>query len=268
MNNGYIKLHRKLLNNPIVMKDADYLAVWIYLLLNATHKEIPALFKGKKITLMPGQLITSTISISKKLLINKDKVQRILNAYEHDKQIAQQTSSKGRLIFLENWNVYQDFDIRTDKQMINNCETTDKQVITNNKDKNVINISSSTTRKNELNAREENDNANGRYGNERNGDESLLEFVEKSFGRTISSTEMDHILNWEDTELTRYAVKEAVLSQACNVKYIDRILERYKREGYKSVTDIVGGKKVRSSSEEKKVLSKEEQEILNYNWLE
>mgnify|MGYP003290536754 CR=1 FL=1 len=51
---GWIKLHRKILDNPIIFKDKDYLAIWIYLLLNATHKEIPALFKGKKIILQKG----------------------------------------------------------------------------------------------------------------------------------------------------------------------------------------------------------------------
>ena len=43
---GWIKMHRKILDNPIICKDSDYLSVWIYLLLNATHKEIPAIFKG------------------------------------------------------------------------------------------------------------------------------------------------------------------------------------------------------------------------------
>ena len=268
MNNGYIKLHRKLLNNPIVMKDADYLAVWVYLLLNATHKEIPALFKGKKITLMPGQLITSTISISKKLLINKDKVQRILSAYEHDKQIAQQTSSKGRLIFLENWNVYQDFDIRTDKQMINNCETTDKQVITNNNDKNERNIYSTTSTKNErIDACvcDDEDSISGRYGNKRNGDENLFEFVERHFGRTLSGAEYEHIEIWEDNELTRYAVKEAVLSGARSIKYVEKILERYKRENFKTIEDVQNS---RNNFKKTSQLSQEEQEIFNYNWLE
>ena len=46
---GWICLYRKILENPIICKDSDYLSVWIYLLLNATHKEIPALFKGEKI---------------------------------------------------------------------------------------------------------------------------------------------------------------------------------------------------------------------------
>lgn len=140
MNNGYIKLYRKTLENPVVTKDAISMAIWIYLLLNATHKKKEVIFKGKKITLLPGQLITGTISISKKLRVNKDKVQRTLKLFEVDKQIEQQTSNKNRLITINNWEKYQSIDEQNDIQMINNCETNDKQLITNNNDNNVINI--------------------------------------------------------------------------------------------------------------------------------
>ena len=68
--NGYIKLYRKTLENPIIMKDSEHLAVWTYLLMEATHKEIPKLFKGEKIILQPGQLITGTKSIGEKLKIH------------------------------------------------------------------------------------------------------------------------------------------------------------------------------------------------------
>lgn len=137
---GYIKVHRKILDNPVVCKDCETLSIWLYLLLNATHQEIPAIFKGQKITLKKGQLLTGVISISKKLMINKDKVQRTLKCFELDKQIEQQTSNKNRLITILNWNKYQSADKQNDKQMINKCETTDKQLITNNNVKNVNNI--------------------------------------------------------------------------------------------------------------------------------
>lgn len=129
---GWITLHRKMLKNPIVFKDGDYLAVWCYLLLSATHKNKDALFKGKRITLKPGQLITGIISISKKTHFDKNKVQRILKTFESEKQIEQQMSNKNRLITIVNWGLYQTYDKQNDKQVINNRETTDKQVITNN----------------------------------------------------------------------------------------------------------------------------------------
>lgn len=137
---GWIKIHRKILENPIVCKDSETLSIWIYILLNATHKEIPALFKGKKITLQKGQLITGILSISKRLKINKDKIQRTLKCFETDKQIEQQTSNQNRLITIVNWNEYQEIDNQNDKQMINKRETNDKQLITNKNVKNERNI--------------------------------------------------------------------------------------------------------------------------------
>lgn len=136
---GWIRAYRQMLDNPVVCKDSDYFAVWVYLLLNATHQEYDTLFKGKRITLQKGQLITGTISISKKLKVNKDKVQRILKSFENDKQIAQQASNRNRLITILNWDKYQEFDKQNDKQVINKCETDDKQLITNKNGKNIKN---------------------------------------------------------------------------------------------------------------------------------
>ena len=133
---GWIKLHRKTLENPIVCKDCESLTIWIYLLLNATHQEVPTIFKGKKIILKPGQLITGTLSISKKLKLDKNKVQRTLKSFENDKQIEQQTTNQNRLITIVNWHEYQDSEKQTEKQLRNERETTEKQVRTNKNEKN------------------------------------------------------------------------------------------------------------------------------------
>lgn len=258
MNSGYVKIHRKLLNNPIVMKDCEHLAVWIYLLLNATHQDRNVLFKGKKIIIGPGQLITGRKSISSELQISESKVQRILNFFESEHQIEQQTSNKNRVITLINWHKYQDNEHQTEQQLNNNRTTTEQQLNTNNNDKNVNNVrniySTSTTNKEEI---------NGRYGNERNGDENLFEYVERLFRRTLNPAEYEVINNWEDNALTRYAIKEAVLNNACSVKYIERILERYKQNNFQSVRDVLEDKKLK----EEKELTKEEKEILKYDWL-
>ena len=259
MNNGYVKIHRKLLNNPIVMKDCEHLAVWVYLLLNATHQDRNVLFKGKKIIIGPGQLITGRKSISSELQISESKVQRILNFFETEHQIEQQTSNKNRVITLTNWHKYQDNEHQTEQQLNNNRTTTEQQLNTNNNDKNVNNVrniysTSTTTNKEEI---------NGRYGNERNGDENLFEYVERLFRRTLNPAEYEVINNWEDDALTRYAIKEAVLNNACSVKYIERILQRYKQNNFQSVGDVLEDKKLK----EEKELTEEEKEILKYDWL-
>ena len=120
---GWIKIHRQILDNPIICKDSDHLSVWIYLLLNATHKEIPALFKGEKIILQPGQLITGRKSMSEKLKIPESKIYRVINEYKSEQQIKQQTSNKNSLITILNWNKYQQSEQQNEQQM-NNKRTT------------------------------------------------------------------------------------------------------------------------------------------------
>ena len=139
-NNGWIKLHRKLLDNPVVMKDSDHLAVWIYLLLNASHTEYPVLFGGKKISLKAGQLITGRKSIASTLGISESKVRRILDLFEIDQQIDRQRSNKNSLVSILNWDKYQIFDQQIDQQPTNKRPTSDQQATTNKNNKNIKNI--------------------------------------------------------------------------------------------------------------------------------
>ena len=153
MNNaGWIKLHRKLLENPIVMIDGDHLAVWVYLLLNATHEDYPAMFAGKKIILKPGQLITGRKKIAKELMINESKVRRILERLESDQQIDQKTSNKNRLITLVNWDKYQLSDQQNDQQTTNKRPTNDQQVTTNKNNKNNKNKRNNIIKPNQFNS--------------------------------------------------------------------------------------------------------------------
>jgi DnaD/phage-associated family protein len=253
MNNGYVKIHRKLLSNPIVMKDCEHLAIWVYLLLHATHKEMNVIFNGKKIMLKSGQLITGARAIANDLEINKDKVQRVLNEFKTDTQIDTLASPKGRLITILNWEKYQNCDTHTDTQLIHNCDTTDTQLIHNNNDKNVNNVRNiySTSTNKEINNSEQIEK------------ENLFEYVERMFRRTLNPAEYEVINSWKDDVLTRYAIKEAVLNNACSVKYIERILERYRQNNFQSVGDVLEDKKLK----EEKELTEEEKEILNFDWL-
>lgn len=143
---GWIKIHRKMLDNPIIMKDSEHLAIWIYLLLNATHVEYPAIFKAEKIMLQPGQLITGRKSIAKELAINESKIRRVLDEYEIDQQISRQRSNKNSLITILNWDKYQCCNQQNDRQVTNNRPTSDQQVTTNKNIKNNKNIRNNTIR--------------------------------------------------------------------------------------------------------------------------
>lgn len=124
---GWIKLHRKMLDNPVVMKDADHLAVWAYLLLNATHKKYPTTFGGKKIVLEPGQLITGRRKIADDLQIDQQKIRRILKILKNEQQIDQRAEPYGSLITILNWDRYQSGDQQNDQRATNKRPTNDQQ---------------------------------------------------------------------------------------------------------------------------------------------
>lgn len=107
---GYIKLHRKLLENPIC-QNPKYLSLWIILLLKASHKETELLWDGGVIKLKPGQFITGRKSLSKETGIKPSTIEDIVNYLEKQHQIQQQKNNKFRIITIVNWNEYQNISI-------------------------------------------------------------------------------------------------------------------------------------------------------------
>ena len=66
--------------------------------------------------------------------------------------------------------------------------------------------------------------------------QDLISFTEKIFGRPLGGTEIEIIKTW-DTELTRYAIKQAELARAFNIRYIGKILFNYKKDNIKTVAE-------------------------------
>ncbi|WP_268913082.1 DnaD domain-containing protein [Lentilactobacillus sp. SPB1-3] len=76
-----------------------------------------------------------------------------------------------------------------------------------------------------------------------NGRSELFTTIEKEFGRTLSPIEMETISGWLDidrypVEIITLALKEAVLNQVYNLKYMDRIMLNWDKLNLKSVTQI------------------------------
>ena len=46
------------------------------------------------------------------------------------------------------------------------------------------------------------------------------------------------IQSWEDSDLTRYAVKESILNGARGIRYIQTVLESWKAKGFKTVQEV------------------------------
>lgn len=62
-----------------------------------------------------------------------------------------------------------------------------------------------------------------------NSNNNIFSYIENNFNRLLTPIEYEEISKWEDNELTRYAIKDAVLNGKYNIKYISRILENYKK---------------------------------------
>lgn len=125
---GWVKTYRKILDNPILTKDSDHLAIWIWLLLTATHQPHDALHNGKRITLQPGQLVTGRKKIKEALHIGSEsKVERVLTRFENEHQIEQLKCTRNRLITILNWEDYQESE-QPNEQQVNNNRTTSEHI--------------------------------------------------------------------------------------------------------------------------------------------
>jgi len=130
MNNGWIKLHRKLIDKGF-FKRPQYLVLWIYLLLTANHAEKEFMWNGNTIIVKEGQLITGRKELAKQTGISETTIERILNYLESEHQIGQQKTTKYRLITIINWSEYQKVDSTSDNKRTTNGQQTD----TNKNDK-------------------------------------------------------------------------------------------------------------------------------------
>ena len=74
-------------------------------------------------------------------------------------------------------------------------------------------------------------------------DVSIFDTFEKELGRTLSPMEYGQIQEWitsgNSQEMITYALREAVLNGVSNLRYIDSILNDWKKKGYKNKNDVL-----------------------------
>lgn len=129
---GWLRLYRSILHNPVITKSSDHVSIWVFLLCKATYKQKTDSFKGKTITLNPGQLITERKEISEMVnnKINESKVERVIKDFKKYNLIEQQTSNKNRLITIIHWDLYQSPEQQSE-QPVNNKRTTKPEKVNN-----------------------------------------------------------------------------------------------------------------------------------------
>ena len=148
-NTGWVKLYRKIFDNPYMNKPT-YLSVWIWILSHAEHgkklvgkkwidkseEEMPSIiWKGKRRYLKRGEFTFGEHRIAKDTGIPRPTVHRILFCFvETEHQIEIERSNKFSVGIVLNWDKYQQNEQQNEQQM--NIKRTSNEHVAKN-DKNV-----------------------------------------------------------------------------------------------------------------------------------
>ena len=123
MNDGYIKLHRKIVDWEWY-DDLPVFRLFIHLLLKANHEDR----KWRGSTVKRGSCITSYATLMNETKLSKKQIERALKKLQETGEVEKVTNSQNTLIIITNYNLYQD-----------KGETKEKQRGTNKNEKNVKN---------------------------------------------------------------------------------------------------------------------------------
>lgn len=109
MKRGYIKLYRKIQDNPLYKKKRRFSRseAWIDLLLSTHHKADKVMVDFEEIPVKRGEVFTSQLGLSKKWNWGIASVNRFLNFLKSGNQITYRGESKYTIISILNWGKYQ-----------------------------------------------------------------------------------------------------------------------------------------------------------------
>jgi hypothetical protein len=130
---GWIKLHRKLTENPIWTSEVFTRGqAWVDLLLLANHEYGFFYLRDHKVEVQRGQVGYSQLKLSERWQWSRTKVRKFLNDLEKEQQIIQQQSHSTSIITIINYEEYQKKE-QLDIQQEDNRKTTGRQQEDTNK---------------------------------------------------------------------------------------------------------------------------------------
>jgi hypothetical protein len=132
---GWIKLYRKFEASKFG-NNIEYIGLFPALLIMANHKEG---FTKDGTKILPGQLMTSKLSLAKRFRLSEAKVRRMLEKLKIAEQIDVQSSDKNTIITILNWEKYQGSDGVNDDLPATCRRPTDDLPTTNKNAKNAKN---------------------------------------------------------------------------------------------------------------------------------
>lgn len=177
---GWIKLHRKLSDNPLWLSEPFTRAqAWVDLLMIANHSDGFIYVRGNKVEIKRGQIGWSQVKLADRWKWSRGKAMRFLNDLETVQQIVQQKNSVTSIITIVNYEEYQNGEQQIVQQTVQQTDSRqDNRQYTNKNDKN-----------------EENEN------NEREGETPLVEIPSEKRKQTVFEILATTILSPEEKQL-------------------------------------------------------------------
>ena len=140
---GYIKLYRKLLDNP-VFQNEKLLKIFIWCLLKASHSEHEQLIGLQTITLQPGQFIFGRLKAAEELHMKESTIYKYIKWLEKSEICNIKSNNKFSLVTIDNWGLYQLEETKSNSKSNSNVTTKEQQRNTNKNVKNDKNEKKST----------------------------------------------------------------------------------------------------------------------------
>jgi predicted transcriptional regulator len=131
MAQGWVCVHRQLLDNPIFKNDKLF-RVFMFCLLRAQHAAGDQLVGDSVVHLKAGQLATGRIAISDKTGLSQQNVRTAISKLEKLGILTIKPTTKYSVITMINWEKYQ----QTNQQVTNKQPASNQQVTTSNNDNN------------------------------------------------------------------------------------------------------------------------------------
>ena len=178
MNEGWIRLHRKLTDNPLWKCEKFTRGqAWVDLLLLANHKYGYFYLRNHKIEVQSGQVGYSQLKLAERWKWSRSKVKKFLEDLEKEQQVVQQITRTTTIITIINYKTYQQKEQQGVQQKSN-------RAYTNKNDKND---------KKEYTPKQfyklEKENAEGKYR------DKYVQFVDYLFGENEMNDEITPALN-------------------------------------------------------------------------
>ena len=136
---GWISLHRKILENPILNRSRVYsnFEAWIWLLLKANHKDNKFMLGTELVKVKKGSLITSQKKLCRQFRWGSTKLRNFLKVLQKDKMLLLKTNTQSTHITICNYDSYQDSQTANKNQTTHAQRTDNTRTTTNNNDNKV-----------------------------------------------------------------------------------------------------------------------------------